>query len=846
MAATASSPISPVLVVDRLNYFGNSYWIEESRGKALFRRSETIQVQLPGATTTFALSKEEWCRARKSLVQPAGIHARLFYRSAAPIDDVTLSSAMEWSSSTTTVELTASTEDGCFPPPPPATTAVAEESFFASIQPLSPSKKRPHEEGEAINDIRESKRARPNNEPQKPWFVRVAVLQPAGSEKRYGIRASVPVSSFLSQKDDLIHYSLIIPAFTLRQDVPSTKEKQRGLEWLWNTYEHPRYFGLLDIDMDLDAVVKGLAPLFKNDPPVQMDKTSVKKAFAQRLVNGSTFGQLISACPAFALLYYTVRALLSALEVEHVAYFSGGGGFRVLFHSPLAWRRVTWGHAYAQVFHDQELPKLLQHVAPRLPPQALAQILKCTDKNVYDCDKGTKPDLLAHFDTNVYPRRLTSTFESARPDCNTDDEPLSEAIRDFWQRIFETVSDDDNHVQRLVAPVVEPALIYYPQQALYQFPRSPVAKATHLVYQGNLTSYRCVDDVEQLYQLILQQRRTGIPVNAHEIRTRVTRHAIDYDGGPPLLDPMQRHDTGEMQTPLGALQEIHQSSVLANQETFPGILLSCRPRPNTTATRAHLIWPNWHIRMVDEKRIVRILQQGMRLRWPDHDWLGLIESPILESPTKLRMLFSDTVDKVTGFMANRALRFDTMFDGGGVPLEMDVTDDIKLLRLCSLRLSPEEKTTAPLLLGGNEPDERTHEAEDTSTSSMLAKLEPTQREAVLATCQRALEDVRLKHGKPRAQFYKQSTMHVSLKYRRVEWGILSHQQCTSAKAHKSNNVKLLLHMDRDVWELRCFKPGCPQHDQADRAWGRGTIDTSALRAAWPLPPPPPPPPLEVL
>ncbi len=231
-----------------------------------------------------------------------------------------------------------------------------------------------------------------------PWFVRVGILQPESAENRYGPRASVSVSSFLTGKEDLIRYSLIIPAFTQRQDILSEKGSQRGQAWLWGVYDHLRYFGILDMDMDIDTIKEGKEPLFTDTAPtVYKLKGDVKAAFATRMLTGLTFGQILTICPAFNTLYRAVRALMAALQVEYVPYFSGGGGFRVLFVSPHAWRMVTWGQLYAMAFHTQELKGLLKLMAPALAEEPLACILAATDKNVYDSDKGTKPDLLAHY-----------------------------------------------------------------------------------------------------------------------------------------------------------------------------------------------------------------------------------------------------------------------------------------------------------------------------------------------------------------------------------------------------------------------------------------------------------------
>lgn len=264
--------------------------------------------------------------------------------------------------------------------------------------------------------------------------------------------------------------------------------------------------------------------------------------------------------------------------------------------------------------------------------------------------------------------------------------------------------------------------------------------------------------------------------------------------------------------------------------TFPGILLSCPPRAGTLGERAHLVWPDWSVRLDVEEGIVAIIQGAMRARFPDYDW-----AKIIESPPKMRSLFSDTIDKQTGHMANRPMQLGTAFDDEGRPREVssmwNVQSDIDLLRLCSLRLDGGHHGLAALLPIAT----RSNKNQDSSASAHLAHLSTPLRAAVLLALQRALEEVRLKHRKPNCQFYPESAIRVYLSKnsRKLTLGIMHHRQCAPATTHDHNNVMLILHMDRNEWELRCFKLGCAQRDRVDSAWGQGQVDTSALRAAWP-------------
>ncbi len=672
-----------------------------------------------------------------------------------------------------------------------------------------------------------TKRSHEDDEaPQARWYVRLAWLKPADAPNRYGARVSIATTADLN----LAEYSLVIPAFTTRHDIPSSEAEQRALPWLWNVYEHVRYFGVLDLDMALGAVLTGAAPLFSDTPAhAYASKGEIKQAFAARLLQQG-FGAMVALCPPFAQLYHDVLALVTMLQAKSLGFFSGGGGFRVLFTSPLAWRRVVWGQAYAQAYHTTEFPLLLRQLAPGLPDEVRARLVSYSDKNVHDSDKGVKPDLLAHFDTHIFPCPLDATFLTRQASRAAADVGLSAAIRAFWRHIFDTVPRD---APRLVASITKPPLVAY-AHALYRFPKCKKQEATHMVLQGDVTSYRRVDDPEVLYAMLRQQWREHVPINAHEIRTPVTRRAIDYDGGPDLRVPLQRADTGQWETPLHAIQEIHRTCVFANGTGVPGLVLACLPRPREVVCRAHLVWPDWPIQLGDEAKVNHVLEAAMHARWPTPDW-----HKILDSPARLRMFLSDTWDKERGVMAQRPMHFGTAFDGAGEPVDVSTVWpqvagpdlNLELLRLCSLRGTQWQ----PLALAPSVVAIVAPALQRTGKAAAVA-LAPGVRDAMMAVFERALADVKHRHAKPGAQLYTADCLHVSMAHRTVTLGVLNHQQCTATTTHGDNNVKLLVHMDRNAWELRCFRPGCPQTTRADPAWGQGVVDTTALRPPRTLPP----------
>jgi hypothetical protein len=679
---------------------------------------------------------------------------------------------------------------------------------------------------------------RPAQRPDRVWHVRMGLLEKKG-DNPYGARTSVPVSAFLTKKDDMARYSLVIPAFTLTKQIPSNEDEQRSKPWLWNTYNHPRYFGVLDLDMDLDAVKEGREPLFSDGPAkIYPRKGDIKKDFVARLLQpGACFGDILRVCPQFQRLHGAIQSFLKTLIVPHVTYFSGGGGFRILYYTPQAWRMVTWGHTYALVFYEQELRKLLRVVAPDVTNSVLDVLCNGTDKNIYDADKGTKPDFLAHFDTHIFPHPLDSNFEMSPANTKVMHAGLGEAIRGFWFKIFESIPPEPP--PKLEASVAKAVRIKY-KHCLDNFPickKGKTAQATHMILQGDYTSYRCVDNSEDLYATMVDYKKRGTLIIAHEVRSELTAHVLDYDGGPPLWETMVRHDTGEMESPMQAIQSIQHTLILEPGQDMEGLYLSSPPRPSDPGWRGHLHWPRWLLQLGHEKNIVRLLQRELTKRWPEFRW-----TLIIESPPRLRMAFSDKIDKETGLVEHRPLTFNACFDVQGnmkdVADIMTKTSDTDLLKLTTLRFDKRERLADAAKLS---PSLYLVDDHTNDINAKLYELPEHLRKSVESFLNDLLTEIRRLHNKPKAFYYQFASMkiYIGSEYRRsLTIGLLEHGQCGENSSHRNNNVRLIIFMDQDAWELRCYKKGCIHFKVADYNWGRGNIDTSALRAAWPYIPPP--------
>jgi len=249
--------------------------------------------------------------------------------------------------------------------------------------------------------------------------------------------------------------------------------------------------------------------------------------------------------------------------------------------------------------------------------------------------------------------------------------------------------------------------------------------------------------------------------------------------------------------------------------------------------RAHLIWPQWMVRLVDERTILTLLTREMTTRWPHHPWRDLIESP-----PKLRMAYSDTYSKETGEVAHRVFVPASGFDVYGAPRPLPTRDRLQMLRLCSLRMKEGTTLTSLQLLPA--PAFRQGAGGGGGPRNPMVGLSQAHQEAVWAVLNRILAAIRVRHKKDKAEFYNIDNMRMF--GRILTLGIKNHGQCAPVMEngklrHDHNNVKLSIDIESGSWELLCFDKACPQNRRGyaieANAWGIGQVNPSVLRDAWP-------------
>lgn len=571
----------------------------------------------------------------------------------------------------------------------------------------------------------------PDSPPTGPVYMRVASI--GGKDHFYGSRKSIPADQVVSQLGQL---SLLIPAFTLRKDIPSGKEAQDTAPWL-SDYLHLRYVGLFDFDADFSQVKEGKEPLFQGELAVTYTYLKdVKKAFTERLKKAASAAEppstaLMLRCPAFKKVLDLTNDLvkkLTELEVPCLAFYSGGGGCRVLVQHPSLWCRVRWGARYAEKIVSEFLPTRLLELLGDDHRHLVARVLKYTDPSIYDRDKGVKPDVGAHPETQIYPCLLPPVvIRTLKPD-----DLLIGRIREFWTWVVENIPDDRVRVRVLEAN--DPSTRTTPtittttttnkastgavgsgsSSLLKKLGFKKVStrrEATHFDLKDQFTSYYRVDNPEKLRAGMASAFLRGERHFCNEIATAVRRFAIDYDGGPDLLKEVEiTHDDADgtddgaparRASPLAVIQQFLRGEVV--QPTVPDqdlhVLVAKSPPRQGAAPEldfAHLTWPGVIDPKEDHLRISHALISHLTAKFKhvgNFVWSKIIDLNTVKVGFS-RMLTADKWSKDKGQPENRILRAEYTCDVHGAivlrhQLQLQQQQGIvELLRLSSLRNDP--------------------------------------------------------------------------------------------------------------------------------------------------------------
>lgn len=254
-------------------------------------------------------------------------------------------------------------------------------------------------------------------------WVQVGVFNSQGG---YGSRKWVQVADYHRK---LAQYSLLTLCFAL-SDEP---------------VEYVRSFACVDCDMDFDSVEEGKCKLLESDASVstftsttKSTKQQMKSRFQEwlRMNEALPLNELCKGSEPFRAVWHATRAIGLMLQnkgIQPLVFFTGGKGFRVLWHDPALYFRVRSGQRSGEDFIQCIAPEYFKHCPESLP---------FLDPNVYDPKKGIKPDVRMHPDSGLWPS-LIALDQSSQSKIvrGAEDETLTALICDYHRTLALRVTD---------------------------------------------------------------------------------------------------------------------------------------------------------------------------------------------------------------------------------------------------------------------------------------------------------------------------------------------------------------------------------------------------------------------
>ncbi len=282
------------------------------------------------------------------------------------------------------------------------------------------------------------------------WYARIGMM---GKAPNFYASSRVSVQVVPGLENHLQQWSLIIPEFT-RDIIPSESSNL--------SYELMRFTSIFDLDCDLVSVEKGKQSLYEGGPIRNFEgkKGELKTAMANLIRAKKTLGNLIEVCRPFRETFEATRTMCLKLhehKIRYMCFFSGCKGFRIAIfpRDNTQWVHVKSTDKYADFIAKQLLPKFLNSIG--VPSSVFESFL---DKSIYDRNKGVKPDILAHFDTQLFPVDFGDMAENdvlSRELVRTTADPnLVKLIREFWRCVFQQVPND------LQLLTIDPPLTFTP------------------------------------------------------------------------------------------------------------------------------------------------------------------------------------------------------------------------------------------------------------------------------------------------------------------------------------------------------------------------------------------------
>ena len=254
----------------------------------------------------------------------------------------------------------------------------------------------------------------------------------------------VPVETAMKIENFPFYYPVIPEFFT------SKEEKKDAF----------RYYGYLDLDMDVDAIQSGHSPLIASRAAKPYAKKAhIKKELTEwmqtNVADHMTFDEVCEHIPALQKVAVATRACVESIKqkgFEAIPFFSGLKGTRILWYDELLWRKVRQDRTDAG---DAGLDLIKSYFSDVAATEALKHV--DLDASVYGRGKGLKPDMLPHPCSGLAPLPLFDLEDGswATNHLMTREpvEELSAMLMKFWCELFANVKVD--------APIMETGLTKY-------------------------------------------------------------------------------------------------------------------------------------------------------------------------------------------------------------------------------------------------------------------------------------------------------------------------------------------------------------------------------------------------
>jgi hypothetical protein len=239
-----------------------------------------------------------------------------------------------------------------------------------------------------------------------PKFIAVGLKGRNETNLFYNAKRDIKPIASLNHENNLKNLSLIIAMLFHQKPALKTTTNARGEEKRepdWDSIKGMiRYFGFVDLDMDLDSVLEGKEPMIQGDPARKFDKKDHFKQYWSHWIKEHselTIGEIRAQCKPFDAVCQDAEQLAKCLlekGKEPLLFFSGCKGWRITFKDPSLFYWCFYQENYNHAFQKQKA--VAYYTSLGMSPE-FAQRL---DISVYDNKKGVKPDVLAHPDSRLF------------------------------------------------------------------------------------------------------------------------------------------------------------------------------------------------------------------------------------------------------------------------------------------------------------------------------------------------------------------------------------------------------------------------------------------------------------